>query len=333
MLDKRHKRRRLLLIVTIFALVVIIAALYNRETILPKYIEETTEEENDELDITFESVAPVNDENFRIHVPVDMRRVDDDNNTYFLSDTLNITVSKSAYTHEISLYTADTFASTLSGDVNMLFFNYPTSSSRLLAFRRAGNNSDTVTVMLALWDRRNIINISYEIDSDLYSDYLPAIRKSIDSYTWDTKYEISDYLYMGYNKYGNCDYAIPVGFKDISNSNMCMYTNESGSIVMTLEIYENTEYLDRINNIAYAEYAGNGKNGYSLKNYNVTKEQIVAESSYIDKNTNSTVYMYQKVVATGSKQYFITYYVDSKSLNDTVLGVINNTFIYFNVRQ
>ena len=332
MLDKRRKRRRLLLIVVILALGAVIAALYNRETILPQYIEETTEEEKNELDITFESVAPVKDENFRIYVPVDMRRVDDDNNAYFLSDTLNITVSKLSYTHEISLYTADTFASTLSGDVNMLFFNYPTSSSRLLAFRRADNNSDTVTVMLSLWDRKNIINISYEIDFDLYSNYLPAIRKSIDSYTWDTEYEISDYLYMAYNKYGNCDYAIPVGFKNKSNSNMCMYTNDNGSIVMTLEIYENTEYLDKINNIAYTEYAGKGKSGYSLRNYNVTKDQIVAESSYVDNNTNSTVYMYQKVVATGSKQYFITYYVDSKSLNDTVLGVINNTFIYFNVR-
>lgn len=329
---KEHKRRRLLLIPVIIILIAIIVALFNRETILPKYIEEETKVEENKSDIIYEAVAPMENIAFRIQLPTGMEKIKDGSNTYYLSDNLNVTMSLTDYTHTISEYSESTYLKTLSGEVTLMSFDYPSTSSRLVSYRRTTNGQDTVVVVFNVWDRKNIINVTYEISSAVYEEYLPVIKKSIDSYTWDTEYGISEYLCLKYSEYGKCDYAVPIGFKDMNATDMYMYTNDKGSIVATLEIYENSSYLDAINNIAYTEYASNGKKGFGLRSYDATKEKIVAESYYTDTNTGSIVNMYQMIVATGTKQYFVTYYVENDVLNDVVLQSVKDSFEYFRIR-
>lgn len=328
---KKHRRRRLLLVAVILIAFFIVYCIANREDVLPKYIEEETVTEEVE-EIKMENIAPVSDENFRISIPTGMKVIDDGNIKYFLSDNINIMIEKYLYTHEISTYTADTYANTLSGNVNMMSFSYPTTSSRLLSFRRTTDTDDTFNVVFSVWDRKHIINISYEIKSSDYEEYMPAIKRSVDSYVWESSYSIDERLCMVYSSYGNCDYAVPVTFSNISTNDMYAYQSETGDILLTLEIYENGQYLDQINNLSYADYFGKGKSGYTLCNYNNSKEEIYAESYYTDTKSNNIVYVYQKIIANGEKQYFITYYVYKKSVTKDVLGIINESFNYFSIR-
>lgn len=329
---RHHRRRRLLLVLIAFIFIGILIALFTREDVLPQYIKPEEESTTEGMDTKFEIIAPVKDESFRISVPEGLKKVDDKDTVYYLSDKLNITIKKSQYTHINAMYTADTYAQTLSGNAGIMSFDYPSTSSRLVSYKRATEDAEIINVILTVWDRKVTIDVIYEISSNIYEEYLPIIRKSIDSYTWESEYSIASNLCMGYSEYGNCDYAVPLGFNNVSTSNMYAYSNNEGTIYTTLEIYENSGYLENINNIKYIEYAGNNKSGYTLRNYNVTKKQIYAESYYTDTNRNSIVYMYQKVIATGSKQYFITYYVDKNVLNDELLATINNAFTYFKIR-
>lgn len=332
MLNKRKKRRRLLLIAVIILSIIVIMLMFNRENILPKYIEPETESVEESLDVEYEVVAPITDQNFRISFPKGMQKVEDNDNVYYLSDYLNISVKKRNYTSEISLYDSQQYLNTLSGNITMMSFNYPTTSSLLTSYRRKTETSEYIIVDFSVWDRKNIIDISYEIDSSIYEKYLPIIRESIDSYTWESEFSIQPNLYMAYNEYGNCDFAIPLGFEDKSTSSMYAYENSEGTIYTTLEIFENDAYLDNISNIGYVQYAGNNKQGFTLINYTATKEEILAESYYTDQNTKETIYMYQKIVANGTKQYFITYYVSQNVLNDNVLELIEDAFSYFALR-
>lgn len=329
----RHRRRRLLLILVGFIILGVIVFLATREKVLPKYIqtEEIETEKKDE--IKCELVAPIKDFAFRLSIPIGMKKIDDNNSIYYLSDDINITVKLSNYNHNIYYYNTQTYLQSLGNNVELLSFDYPNTHNLVAVYRRNNENGDFTNIVLNAWDRKNLIEIVYEIPTPKYDKYIDTVKNSIDTYTWSSNYPISDNLVMGYDEVGNCDFAIPYGFSNASSNGVYAYINDNKTIWTTLEIFNNGDYLDKINNLAYTNYISPGKPNYALKNINVSKENLIAESAYTDSNTNEMIYMYQKIVATGKKQYFITYYVKKSALNDSVLELINNAFNYFTVRK
>lgn len=329
----RHRRRRLLLLAVGLLLIGVIVFIATREKVLPKYIQSDDELETEKKeDIKCELVAPIQDFAFRLSIPTDMKKIDDKDSVYYLSDDINITVKLSNYNYRIYYYNSQTYAQSLGDNTELISFDYPNTHNLIAVYRRSSENSDFTNVVLNAWDRKNLIEVVYEIPTAKYDKYINTIKNSIDTYTWSSDYPISDNIVMGYDEIGNCDYAIPFGFSNVSSNGVYAYINENKTIWTTLEVFNNDDYLEKINNLAYTNYISPGRQNYSLRNINVSKEVIIAESTYTDSNTNELIYMYQKIIATGKKQYFITYYVKKSALNDAVLELINNAFDYFKVR-
>lgn len=320
---KKHKRRRLILVLLVILMIIIFVFIYNKTKVLPIYIPEETASTT-KVEISCETVHPLSD-SLEIIIPKGCRNIKDNNLVYFLSDNINITVEKVIYNYTIGLITADMYSQSLSTDVNLITYNFPTTSSRMVVYEK----EKTTIFIYTTWDREYIYNITYEIKTNMYDKYIDYIKRSIDEIKWSKNKPISEQLVMGYSEFGNCQFAIPYGWENINNNTSIMYKNDTDTMIMTVEIYENSNFLENISNLTYVQAISENKQNFSQRLYNCSKNKIYAENTYIDNQKQ--VNMCQAIFANGKYQYFITFYIYDDSFNDEVYQMIQEALTYFTV--
>lgn len=326
---KNHKHRRILLLIVIMIIVGIIFTTYQcSDKKLPKYVAEETESQKEELDIENIIVTPFKDSDFSLCVPKDNKKVIDNKKTYFLGE-LNISITENDYYYQINNISADTFTAGLNGNYEVFTCSYPDTSSFVIVYSLKTDNTNTINVSYYRWDREKVYCVAYETNYELYDKYIEYIHNSIETMKWTKNKPIEDGIVMNYAQNGSFNYAYPNGWKVVVGNNIVQYTSADDSTTMTVELYENKTYFDKLSDLEYTQYLSANKSFFTLSQLSKDKNNIFSISSYSENNQKINVY--QKIYANGTYQYFITFYIFESKLTEEVLAMIDNINSYFSV--
>lgn len=282
------------------------------QTVLPeRETEQTLEEEMQTY--TAEKVP------FSIDVPVSWSGVLKGGNKTFVHPPSSSAVSIQVldYYPQVNNCTGDSLAEEIyKNGYTVTNFEKTDASSYILYYQSSNENGVIDYIDYVTWDRQHVVKVTFTIRDTYYDKMSPVIDKCFLSIKWEKEDPVPEGTFIAYDQLSDIEFGVPSSWQYGWSENAFYAMDDQTGANMTVNFMEDESPIDAIDQAAYADYLGSGKNSFMLQMFDHYSGSIYAEASYISPSDNTQTDIMQLYMADGRTHCAATFEVSDTYIND-----------------